>query len=57
MMVNLEEIRRAETLDYWRQLTLKYWRQYLRNIEIIRRLRQENRRLRTLLTRELLADD
>ncbi len=48
--MNLNEIKRAESGGHWRSQTLMWWRMYLRNLKMVRKLRQENRYLRSLLS-------
>lgn len=47
--MDLEQIRQAETsMEYWKDESLYWWRLYLSNLKMIRKLREDNRKLRNL---------
>jgi hypothetical protein len=49
--MDLEKIEKAETsLEYWKSESLLWWRMYLRNVMVIKNLREQNRQLRRLLS-------
>ena len=54
-MVDLEKIKQAEAqpTEYWRGQCMDWWRRYIKNVMIIRRLRSDNRKLRSCLTQVL----
>ncbi len=48
--MDLTKIKESEGIEYWREESLMWWRMYFRNLNMIKNLREENRRLRLLLS-------
>ena len=57
-MVDLAKIKRAEGIEHWRQESLTWWRMYLKNLEMIRLLREQNRKIRkeNCMLREVVTE-
>jgi hypothetical protein len=50
-MVDLDEVHRSETdMAYWKEQAMTWWRMYIRNVTVVKKLRNQNRVLRLLLS-------
>ncbi len=49
--MDLNKIYNAETsMDHWKDEALLWWKMYLRNVQLLRKVREQNRQLRLLLS-------